>query len=97
MIEALMPGTAPITAYAGLFDVALVYESNGAPAAAALAPFASARAAAGNIPYSVATLDPAYVASVRADVEYVYLTDDDLPNPWDTLPTYFDALLTALE
>ena len=91
------PGTAPNAAYASLFDVALVYESNGVPAAATLASFASSRSAAGIIPYAVATLDPAYVRSVRADVEYVYLTDDDLPNPWDTLPTYFDALLTALE
>lgn len=91
------PGTAPIAAYAGLFDVALVYESNGAPAASTLAGFASTRSSAGIIPYAVATLDPAYVASIRPDVEYVYLTDDDLPNPWDTLPSYLDALLIALE
>jgi len=25
------------------------------------------------------------------------LTDDDLPNPWDTLPAFFEPLLAALE
>lgn len=91
------PGTTPHPAYAGLFDVALVYESDGTPTAASLAQFVSTRSYAGIIPYAVHTLDAAYVASIRNDVEYVYVTDDDLPNPWDTLPSYFDALLTALE
>lgn len=91
------PGTTPDAAYDALFDVALVYESDGAPTAASLAAFASRRTHAGIIPYAVATLDTAYVASVRPDVEYVYLTNDDLPNPWDTLPPYFEDLLAALE
>ncbi len=27
----------------------------------------------------------------------VYITDDDLPNPWDSVTSYFDPLLAALE
>lgn len=91
------PGTAPDPAYDDLFDVAMVYESDGAPAATTLAAFAPRRTHCAIIPYAVASLDTAYVASIRDDVAYVYLTDDDLPNPWDTLPSYFDALLAALE
>jgi hypothetical protein len=91
------PGTTPDAAYDDLFDVALVYETDGAPTEATLAAFAPRRDHSGIIPYAVTSLDPAYVASIRPDVMYVYLTDDDLPNPWDTLPPYFDALLGALE
>jgi hypothetical protein len=50
----------------------------------------------GIIPYAVASLDQGYVAQAKQDVGYIYITDDDLPNPWDTLPGYFDALLAAL-
>lgn len=91
------PGTTPDAAYEGLFDVAMVYESDGAPAESVLAQFAPHREASAIIPYAVASLDASYLASIRPDVAYVYLTDDDLPNPWDTLPSYFDALLTGLE
>ena len=51
----------------------------------------------GIIPYAVGALDPGYVASVTPIIRWVYLTDDDLPNPWDTLPSYFADLLGALE
>ncbi len=91
------PGTAPLPAYVSLFDVSLVYESAGTPTRASLDRFAPTRTHCGIIPYAVATLDPAYVASVRPDVQWVYVTDDDLPNPWDSLPPYFEALMTALE
>ena len=33
----------------------------------------------------------------RKYVGYIYLQNDDLPNPWDSLPSYFDDLLDALE
>jgi hypothetical protein len=37
------------------------------------------------------------VARPRQHVGFVYLTDDTLPNPYDTLPSYFSSLLAALE
>ncbi len=30
-------------------------------------------------------------------VGYYYCTDDKLPNPWDTLPPYWDDLVTAVK
>ena len=50
----------------------------------------------GNIPYA-ASFDAAYVKSVRKYVQYVYIQNDDLPNPWDSLPPSFEQLLGALE
>lgn len=34
--------------------------------------------------------------AVERNIGYVYLTDDIMPNPWDTLPSFFDSLLTAM-
>ncbi|HEY5089919.1 MAG TPA: hypothetical protein VIK30_08110 [Polyangia bacterium] len=38
-----------------------------------------------------------FYTQARQYVEYIYLTNDDLPNPWDSLTSYFSALLDALE
>ena len=73
----------------------LSYESAGTPALSSLSQYAAHRDQFGIIPYA-ATFDAAYVRAAAQSVRYVYLTNDDLPNPWDTLPGYFDALLAAL-
>ena len=77
-------------------DVILIYESAGTPALSTLTRYAGARSHYGIIPYA-AKFDAAYVKSASRSVEYVYVTDDDLPNPWDTVPGFFELLLAALE
>ncbi len=42
-------------------------------------------------------MNATFVQQARKYVEYIYLQNDDLPNPWDSLPSYFAALLAALE
>jgi hypothetical protein len=51
----------------------------------------------GIIPYKVSAMNASFVATARAYVGYIYLQSDDLPNPWDSLPSYFADLLAALE
>ena len=77
-------------------DRASHYESAGTPTLASLKKYAARRDQFGIIPYAT-PLDAAFVEAAAESVRYVYLTDDDLPNPWDALPSYFDALLGALE
>ena len=40
------------------------------------------------------------LATLRKNVQWVYVTDDNLTagilNPWDSLPSYLDALFAAL-
>jgi hypothetical protein len=38
-----------------------------------------------------------FVKQARQYVGYVYLQNDNVPNPWDSLPSYFASLLAALE
>ncbi len=35
--------------------------------------------------------------NARSSVQYIYLQNDTLPNPWDSVPGYFADLLAALE
>jgi hypothetical protein len=93
------PGTATLASFVGTVDTILVYESEGLPAVGSLGVFAGQfdRGNFGVIPYGVPAVDTAFVAGARAKVGFIYLTDDTVPNPWDTLPAYFPSLLAALE
>jgi hypothetical protein len=76
----------------------LIYESKGLPGVGKLGGW-HARYAPSNfgvIPYAAA-FDAAFVRDARRFVGFVYLQNDDLPNPWDTLPPFFGDLLAALE
>ena len=92
------PGTDTAEAYVGALDTMLIYESKGLPALSALGGWHAKYAPDnfGVIPYG-ASFDVAFVSAARKSVGYVYIQNDDLPNPWDTLPPFFGDLLGALE
>jgi hypothetical protein len=92
------PGTDTGASYIGAVDVGLIYESFGLPATSRLTGWHSGfpKSNFGIIPYGAA-LDHAYVKAAKALVGYIYVTNDDLPNPWDSLPSYFADLLADLE
>jgi hypothetical protein len=92
------PGTDTGPSFVGAVDVGLIYESFGLPSTSSLTGWHSgfAKSNFGIIPYGAA-LDHAYVKAARAMVGYIYVTSDDLPNPWDSLPSYFTDLLADLE
>jgi len=92
------PGTDTGPSFVGAVDVGLIYESFGLPASSRMAGWHSGfpKSNFGIIPYGAA-LDHAYVKAAKAMVGYIYVTNDDLPNPWDSLPSYFADLLGDLE
>lgn len=44
--------------------------------------------------YQVAQAQPVLEAVMAKPIEWFYVTSDSLPNPWDTLPSYFEDLVT---
>ncbi|HVV48592.1 MAG TPA: spherulation-specific family 4 protein, partial [Polyangia bacterium] len=92
------PGTDVPAAYVGVIDTMLIYESDGVPSISSLSRWSSyAPSNFGVIPYDVSAMNTSFVQQARQYVEYIYLTNDNLPNPWDSLTSYFAQLLTALE
>ncbi len=89
------PGTGVPDSYLDTVDILLCYESAGVPSLASLSKYAPHRTHFAIIPYA-ASFDASYVKSAASSVAYVYVTGDDLPNPWDTLPAFFGDLLGAL-
>jgi hypothetical protein len=92
------PGTDTAESFVGALDTMLIYESKGVSPTTALTGWHTKYPPKnfGVIPYGTA-LDLTYVRTARMYVRYVYLNNDDLPNPWDSLPPYFTDLLAALE
>jgi hypothetical protein len=92
------PGADTAEAFVGALDMMLIYESDGIPELSRLQGWHANHAPSnfGIIPYATA-MDAAFVREARKHVGYIYLQNDVLPNPWDTLPSYFDDLLEALE
>lgn len=93
------PGTDTAESYLGALDMMLIYETDGLPSITSLGGWHDGydKHNFGVIPYKVPALDATFVGEAKQHVGYIYLTDDDLPNPWDSLPPYFDALLGELE
>lgn len=93
------PGTDPAPSYVGTVDTMLIYQGPGVPDLTSLEGWhlAHDRRNFGIVCYAVSPLDPSFVGEAKKRVGYVYVTDDGLPDPWDTLAPYFPALLAALE
>lgn len=93
------PGTDTSKTYVGTVDVLFIYESDGVPALSAISGWHTgyARQNFGVIPYQVGSMDAAFVAAARPYVGYIYLQNDTLPNPWDSVPSYLSSLVGALQ
>jgi hypothetical protein len=85
-------GVAPEAGVFASMDVVVVYENGGMPTEAATAN----RDHVAMLAHSVAALDPASVRAAAARYGYLYVTEDVMPNPWDTLSRYAEALAELL-
>jgi hypothetical protein len=92
------PGSDSAPSYVGVLDTILIYENRGVSSTTALGGWHANhdRRNFGVIPYGTA-LDLAYVRAAKGFVGFIYLTNDTMPNPWDSVPAYFTDLLAALE
>src|SRR5581483_7520068 len=51
----------------------------------------------GMIPFSVSSLPTSWVQNAAQTIGWIYVTNDVLPNPWDSLPSYFGDLANVLD
>jgi hypothetical protein len=89
------PGTSVPTSYIGTLDVLCVYESTGYPSISFIT-------YPGYSPSNFATvvidapLDTSFLDSLSGVVSWVYVTNANLPNPYDVLPSYFTTEVATL-
>jgi Spherulation-specific family 4 len=92
------PGTAISSSYVGTVDTALIYESSGQPSLSTLntrtftGTYVNNKKKFGSIPFNVSSITTYGMRDMLRYVGVIYSQDDNLPNPWDTLPAYLEQL-----
>lgn len=83
------PGVVPSASYFGIFDVLNIVERAGLAISSS---YGIGRES--GIFYSVPAVDERFLE--LCELDYVYITDASLPNPYDLLPSYFSKLASML-
>jgi len=94
------PGTDTLPSYIGTVDTLNIYEGSGVPSLGYLSGGWHSNYSKQNFSfaaYGVPSLDQTYITSAAKYVGYMSITNDNLPNPYDTLPSYLEQLMTILE
>lgn len=97
----LNPGTGLPESYMGLADAFMTFESTAAKYRTAVVPPWAAKYPSSKFWHVVHTTTPAEYAEVVAlakqrNVGLLWVTDDVMPNPYDTNPSYLDALAAEI-
>jgi hypothetical protein len=94
------PGTSTQQSFVGSVDCILIYESAGYPSVSSVASRTfngqPSNSYFGIIPYGCASVDTNWMTQVKQYCGWIYVTNDTLPNPWDSLPSYLDQLISTL-
>lgn len=92
-------GTDAAPAYVGVVDNIVISEGYGAPTLSRLGGWhvEHPKENFSYVAYSQNTIDSEFVATSSNFASYLYVTDDNFPNPYDKLPSHFDELLSLLD
>jgi hypothetical protein len=93
------PGAAVPNSYIGAVDVIVIYENAGIPSASALGTSTMGLSKSGfaTMSYGVSSLTSSSVSAVASYAGYVFITDEGMPNPYSSLPSYFASLVSDLK
>lgn len=89
------PGHDTLPSYVGTVDNIVIHDNSGLPPDSLLGGWHTdyAKSNFSILAYGVDSLDRSYVGYASNYVQYMYMTNDTLPNPWDSLPPYFADLV----
>src|SRR5574337_1482504 len=93
------PGTDTLPSYIGTVDNLMIYEDAGLPLLSALQGWHTSydKSNFSMIAFGVNSVSASFLSSASNYVGYIYLTNDVLPNPYDTVPSYFGTLVADLD
>lgn len=93
------PGTDTSSSYVGTMDNLIIYETGGLPSLSFLGGWHTGydKSNFSLLAYGVGSLNTSFVTSATNYVSYMYITNDNLDNPWDSVTPYFMDLAAALD
>lgn len=92
------PGASSIPSYVGTVDLIFVYENVGYPNPTSFAGWHTQydKRNFAVIPHSVPYFSRSFVTGVRQYIGYIFIQNDTMPNPWDTVPPFFMEMVQTL-
>ena len=92
------PGADTISSYVGTVDNIVIYEREGTPSLSFLKGWHlnHDKKNFSMLPHKVSSLDKTFVKSATPYLGYMFVTSDTLPNPWDSLPSYYATLSATI-
>ncbi|HEV2192907.1 MAG TPA: spherulation-specific family 4 protein, partial [Nitrosopumilaceae archaeon] len=93
------PGTDTLPSYIGTVDDMMIYESPGLPAWSTLQGWHTSynKSNFSMIAFGISSLNQSFITSASNYVGYIYITDNNLPNPYNTVPSYFGNEVAMLD
>lgn len=93
------PGTDTLPTYIGTVDNLVLYDNPGLPLVSLFGGWHTnfTRNNFSIVSYGVPDINKTYVENVAKHVQYMYVTNSTLPNPFNTLPKYLDSLMGMIE
>lgn len=90
------PGTSIPASYIGTVDNLVIYENSGLPSTGYLSGLGYQTSDFSVISYGDSVLNSSFVQAAAVDVGYLYVTDQNLPNPYEALPSYLATFMATL-
>ncbi len=92
------PGKDELPSYIGTVDNIVIYENSGLPSIDLLTGWHTKypKYNFSMLSYGVDTLDEKFIQSASDHVGLIYITDKTLPNPWYSLTSYLDKLVSLV-
>ncbi|MDA4134408.1 MAG: spherulation-specific family 4 protein [Thaumarchaeota archaeon] len=92
-------GTSVPAALIGSMNCVIIYENLGAPSVSTLftSTMGLSKTNFAAVAYGVASPGSSYVSAISGYLNYLYLTDGAMPNPYSSTPSYFAALVADLD
>nr|WP_320415872.1 spherulation-specific family 4 protein [Candidatus Nitrosotalea sp. TS] len=93
------PGTDTIPSYVGTVDNLVIYDNSGLPSTDLFGGWHTNydKSNFSVISYANDGINSTYVKNIIPYVQYMYISNSTMPNPFDTLPSQLDDLLTTLD
>ena len=92
------PGSDTLPSYIGTVDNIVIHDNSGVLPISHLGGWHMnfTKSNFSTISYGVGSINQTYLRNATRNVQYLYLTDLSLPNPFEALPSYIDKLMNAL-
>jgi len=93
------PGIGTLSSYVGTVDNFVIYEDAGLPSFLSLGGWYTSfnKSNFSIISYGVNDIDNSVIKRISHKVSYLFITNGTLPNPFTSLPPYFDQLVKDLD